>query len=107
LEDGDTWLVVAEIDDVICGVGLLHRAGEIRLCYVRPGFQRAGIGRATLAGLEAQAAAWGLTTLTLGSTIAARPFYEKSGYVSVGEPICGFGLVNCYPYAKSLRAIRP
>jgi hypothetical protein len=30
-------LVVAQAEDGIAGVGMLHLSGEIRLCYVRPG----------------------------------------------------------------------
>src|SRR4051812_34924811 len=39
LADPDNFLVVAELAGAVCGVGCLHRGGEIRLLYVQPGRQ--------------------------------------------------------------------
>jgi GNAT superfamily N-acetyltransferase len=102
VRDEENYLVVAEFDSELGGVGRLHRSGDIRLCYVRPGRERLGIGRALLEALEFQAQDWGLTELSLQSSITARSFYERHGYVSAGEPTCGFGLTHCYPYWKVL-----
>lgn len=95
--------VVTESNAEINGVGLVHRAGEILLCYVAPESQGHGYGSAVLAALEAKAWAWGLDKLRLGSTISARPFYERHGYISVGESTCSFGSSRCYPYEKILQ----
>ena len=110
IENFHSWLavksnlcVVTESDGEVNGVGLVNREGEIQLCYVTPESQGRGFGSAILAALEDQARAWGVHKLHLGSTISARPFYERHGYISLGESTCGFGLSRCYPYEKGLQ----
>jgi len=87
----------------VVGVGLLHRSGEIRLCYVAPGAQRKGIGKAIYLALEEQAKAWRLRTLRLESTVSARQFYEALGFRSAGMATPGFGISHCHPYEKQLQ----
>jgi GNAT superfamily N-acetyltransferase len=103
LDDEDNYCVVAALDGPVCGVGLVHRNGEVMLCYVSPEAQHRGVGRAVYAALEAKARAWGLASLHLSSTLGARRFYENLGYRQAGEPRPGFGLTQCHPYEKSLR----
>jgi N-acetylglutamate synthase-like GNAT family acetyltransferase len=100
LANEDNYCVVAEAPSV-CGVGLLHRSGEIRLLYVSPGTQRQGAGRALLERLESQALTWRLSHLHLCSTAVARPFYEASGYRDRCEIETWRGIV-CYKYDKSI-----
>jgi GNAT superfamily N-acetyltransferase len=105
LADPDNHLAVAELDAQICGIGALHRTGDLNLCYVAPGYQRAGTGRAVLQALEDQARRWGLTTIRLTSTATARGFYEHHGYQFAGESETpAFGLVRGYRYTKQLPA---
>jgi GNAT superfamily N-acetyltransferase len=94
--------VVTESEGAVNGVGLITRDGEVRLCYVAPGSIGLGYGSAILAALEKRAFAWRLRKLTLGSTTAARQFYEKHGYVrSAASSSCSSG-VQCYAYEKIL-----
>src|SRR5688572_340208 len=65
LENVDSYCVVAEADDALAGVALLHRGGEINLLYLAPGAQRRGIGNALHAALEERAHGWGLSKLYL------------------------------------------
>jgi N-acetylglutamate synthase-like GNAT family acetyltransferase len=102
----DNFCVVAEADGQVVGVGLLHRSGEIRLCYLAPGAQRKGIGKAIYLALEVQAKAWGLRTLRLESTVSARQFYEALGFRSAGTATPGFGISHCHPYEKELQPNR-
>jgi GNAT superfamily N-acetyltransferase len=102
LSSKNNYCVVTELDAQINGVGLINRSGEIQLCYITPESQGRGFGSAILVTLEAEARAWGLQKLRLGSTVSARPFYERHGYVSAGESTCGFGSSCCYPYEKDL-----
>jgi GNAT superfamily N-acetyltransferase len=102
LESPGNACVVTESETGVHGVGLITRDGEIRLCYVAPDSIGRGYGSAILAALEDTALAWGVRTLRLGSTIAARQFYEKHGYVASAEAsCCSFG-VQCYSYEKNL-----
>jgi len=103
LASDDNFCVVAEADSHVVGVGLLHRSGEIRLCYLAPGAQRKGIGKAIYLALEEQAKAWGLRTLRLESTVSARQFYERQGFLSAGTVTPGFGISHCHPYEKQLQ----
>jgi GNAT superfamily N-acetyltransferase len=97
-------VVVVEIDASIVGVGLLRRSGEIGLCYVEPGRERRGVGRAIVHALEDRARLWGVARLRLQSSVNARSFYERCGYVAAGESTCGFGISRCYPYEKIIRS---
>jgi GNAT superfamily N-acetyltransferase len=103
LTNDDNFCVVADAKDEVLGVGLLHRSGEIRLCYLAPGAQGRGIGKAICLALEEKAKAWGLRKLSLESTISARPFYERLGYRSAGAAKPGFGISHCHPYEKALQ----
>jgi GNAT superfamily N-acetyltransferase len=110
VENFHSWLaaennfcVVTESNAEINGVGLVHCAGEILLCYVAPESQGHGYGSVILAALEAKARTWGLDKLRLGSTVSACPFYERHGYISAGESTCSFGSSRCYPYEKTLQ----
>jgi len=98
----DNFCVVAEASGQITGVGLLHRSGEVRLCYLAPGAQGQGLGKAILVALEEKAREWGLRKLHLESTVSARPFYERVGYRSGGAAKQGFGISHCHPYEKIL-----
>jgi putative acetyltransferase len=105
LGNPDSRLLVALVGPAMAGVGALHRSGEIRLCYVRPGFTKMGVGRALLDALETEAHAWHLERVTLHSSLTARHFYERCGYVSAGDAVPGFGVSRGYPYAKSLTSV--
>ncbi len=99
----DNFCVVAEANGQIVGVGLLHRSGEVRLCYLAPGVQGQGLGKAIHLALEEKARAWGLRRLYLESTVSARLFYERVGYRSAGAAKPGFGISHCHPYEKTLQ----
>lgn len=104
LANPDNFCVVADLDDQVSGVGLVHRSGEIRLFFLAPGAQRLGVGKAIHAKLEAAAKRWGLSSLHPESTAMARPFYEAVGYRSTGPAIPRFGVLCCFPYEKRLRS---
>jgi GNAT superfamily N-acetyltransferase len=103
LASDDNFCVVAESESEVVGVGLIHRSGEIRLCYLAPGAQRQGIGKAIYSALEEKARQWGLGKLTLESTVAACAFYERIGYRQAGAAKPGFGISRCHPYEKALQ----
>jgi len=104
LADPSVRIVIAERDGAMRGVGSIHESGEIRLCYVLPGFQRIGVGRSLLDWLEAQARAWRLERVFLNSSLGARAFYERAAYRPSGPPEKGFGVTIRHPYEKLLGA---
>ena len=95
-------VLVAEVDAVVRGVGMIRDSGEIQLCYVCPGFERIGLGRALLEAAESWAKASGHKMVRLKSSATARAFYKRLGYVSAGNPTPGFGITRGYPYTKDL-----
>src|SRR4051812_9565770 len=100
--DPDNRLLVAVLDSALAGVALLRRPGEVHLFYVRPDCVRAGVGHALLLALEFHARAWNIATLTLSSTLTARFFYERHGFVSAGDSLLHYGVLRGYPYSKAL-----
>lgn len=98
--DPENHCVIAECEGRLCGVGLLHRSGKIRLFYIDPDQQRHGAGHAIHAALEGQAHAWKLPCLHLDSTAHACAFYESLGYRSTGPACPRVGVLRCFPYEK-------
>jgi GNAT superfamily N-acetyltransferase len=102
LADRDHVCLIAEESGALVGVGLIHRDGELRLCYVAPGAQRRGVGKAICLALEGEARKAGLRELRLQSTVSARAFYEHMGYRAGGAAAAGFGASRCHPYRKAI-----
>lgn len=102
LADPGVRVVIAEDRGAMRGVGSIHEDGEIRLCYALPGFQGIGVGRSLLERLEEYARGWGLPCVFLSSSLGARGFYERAGYLPSGAPEQGFGVTIKHPYAKVL-----
>ena len=98
----DRCSIVALDDDRICGFGMIKKSGEVGLLYVAPEARFRGASNSMLRGLERQATRWGVTTVTAVSSLTAREFYLKRGYIASGEPVKGFGLTLGYPVSKTL-----
>jgi GNAT superfamily N-acetyltransferase len=56
-------------------------AARIRAFFVRPGYERRGIGSAIMRASEEAAAAEGFTRLELRSTLTGMPLYRAHGFV--------------------------
>ena len=87
LRGPDVVFLVARLGTDVVGCGaLVDRAGqygELKRMYVRPDRRAAGVGRAILAALAAQARARGLRTLRLETGNAqpeALALYERAGF---------------------------
>jgi len=105
-----SWLVspsnhtlVAECTGDIVGVALLTQAGKLALCYVLPEALHSGVGKALLAGVEAQARHWGVSVLRLHGTASARAFFARHGYSNAGKEKSCYG-VECDFFWKKLDA---
>ena len=102
ITSASSFAVVAVDGSEVRGVGLVQRDGEIQMCYVAPEVQYRGAGKLMLCALEEQAARWGLNSVRLTSSVTARRFYERNGYVQSGEPKSVYGLRSVYPMSKSI-----
>lgn len=58
-------------------------AARIRAFFVRPGYERRGIGSLIMQASESAAAAEGFTRLELRATLTGVPLYRKHGFVEV------------------------
>ena len=94
--------LVAEREHAIVGFGLLNRSGKLALLYVAPTARLAGISKALLATLEQEAMDAEIKEISLESSVTARRFYQRCGYVSAGDPVAGFGVTKGYPMTKRI-----
>ena len=62
---------------------------KVRSVFVAPERQGEGIGRALMAEVARLAAAAGITSLTLQSSLTARAFYAGLGFVALGDAVHG------------------
>lgn len=72
--------------DKSAGFILMNKDGEILLNYVLPDYIHKGIGKALLKEIEHIAKSSGIKVLSVVSTITAKNFYERNGFVKSGEP---------------------
>ena len=86
--------LVADREHAVVGFGLLNRSGKLALLYVAPAARFAGISKALLATLEQEAIDAGIKDISLESSMTARRFYQRCGYVSAGDPVAGFGITK-------------
>jgi GNAT superfamily N-acetyltransferase len=98
--------LVATVDEKVVGVAMLTRAGKIVLCYVSPETRFTGIGKALLLALEKQAAEWGLRSVQVVSTITAKAFYLRNGFILGGTRKSAFG-IDALSFSKGLGASYP
>ncbi len=96
-------MLVAVRDGALVGVSLLTQAGKLSLCYLVPEAQHAGLGKAMLDGLEAQARTWGIRVLRMHGTATARDFFTRNGYIVAGKERSCYG-VECDFLWKKLNA---
>ena len=102
ITDAASFSVVAVEGSAVLGFALVGRDGEVQLCYLVPEVQYRGAGKRMLRALEDRAAQWGLPRVFLTSSVTAKAFYERNGYVQNGEPKSVYGLRAAYPMTKSL-----
>lgn len=97
----DHCMVVAVDEAAILAVAAVTDAGKITLNYVSPDARFRGVSKAVLRHLESTAAARGASECTLESTVTARRFYHRAGYVETGPPVVMFGTPS-HPMSKRL-----
>jgi GNAT superfamily N-acetyltransferase len=102
IESDRSYCVVA-VNDKGLLVGFANISGsEIMLNYILPEVLHRGVGKGLLQALETQAIASGLEHIEVVSTIPAKAFYERNGYVSNGAPGHVGRIVGDFPLIKRL-----
>ena len=72
------------------------------LNYVLPEALHRGVGKRMLQALESHAIASGVEHIELMSSIPAKAFYERNGYVSNGPPKHVGRIIGDYPLIKTM-----
>lgn len=93
---------VAVVDGRISGFGYIGYSGLIYLLYILPEVLHQGVGKRLLQTMIQIAKAGGVEKVYLESTPSAKPFYERNGFVSDGEPVQCSGILG-YPMARILK----
>jgi histone acetyltransferase (RNA polymerase elongator complex component) len=100
IESDRSYCVVAVNDKGVL-VGFASISGsEIMLNYVIPEVLHQGIGKRMLQALETYAIASGIKNIEVVSSIPAKEFYERNGYVSNGAPRCVGRIIGDFPLIK-------
>ena len=85
MKQHNRFTLVAERAGQLLGFGELLPHGHVDCFYVHHQHQRQGVGRAILAGLEAEAEWLGLRRLDLEASITAKPFFEACGWRTLAQ----------------------
>lgn len=99
------FVLLAIIENKIVGYGTLKEGNYIDLFYIHKEYQRQGIADKILEKLEHQAIKDNSNVITLDSSITAKPFFEKKGFIVKAEQRIerlGVELIN-YKMEKSLK----
>lgn len=75
---------------------------QIRFMAVDPRYRNSGIGSSLLAGLEKRVRGRGASYIILNSRESATGFYEKNGYVKVGDAGTLYGYLKHVRMKKDL-----
>ncbi len=85
----ETWCAfVAIVHGKIVGTGSLN-GQTVSSVYVHPGYQRRGIASKPMDAVESAANAQSRGTLSVQSSVTAKPFYAKRGFRIVREGFFG------------------
>ena len=86
----------------LSGFALMNKDGEILLNYVLPSYIYKGVGKVLLKEMEHIAKSSGIQSLSVVSTITAKYFYEKNGFIKNGEPEYVGSILGDFPLIKYL-----
>ena len=101
IESENTYCVVAE-DNENNVVGFSCISGdEIMLLYVVPNVLYKGVGKNMLAKLENHARLSGINKIKAVSSLSAKEFYERNGYVQNGAPKYVGQILGDFPLIKN------
>ncbi len=102
IESPSNYSVVASTDEGnIVGFALITN-NEVMLNYILPEYLYKGIGKLMLISLETYALEQGHTTISAKSSITAKEFYVRNGFISSGEPEYVGDILGDFPMIKTL-----
>ena len=101
IADSDGYFLVAVESDRIIGAALRQNPDRIKLCYALPEYLGRGLGRSLMEALERQARERGVERLVLSSTVTAKGFYVRRGYIVEREELA-LDCIQHYVMSKRL-----
>lgn len=103
IQSGNTYSVVcADEANIVVGFGQITLAGEILLMYLVPEALHKGNGKLMLQQMENFASLQGLNEIRTTSSITAKAFYERNGFIENGAPQLVGGILGDFPMLKKL-----
>ena len=94
-------------DGTLVGIGRAHynspEEAQIRYMAVENGQQGRGIGGLVLGELENKMFEKGVNVIVLNARESAIPFYQKHGYITMGDAPTMFGVIHHKKMRKELR----
>lgn len=103
IQSGSAFSVVCTDEgDIVAGFGLITREGEILLIYLAPEALHKGNGKLILQKMENFASLEGLTEIRTTSSITAKAFYERNGFIQDGPPQLVGYIEGDFPLVKKL-----
>lgn len=101
IESENTYCVVAEdAENNLVGFSCIS-GEEIMLLYVTPKVLYKGVGKNMLAKLESHAHLSGINDVKAVSSLSAKDFYERNGYVQNGDPKYVGQILGDFPLIKN------
>lgn len=91
-------------NNIVAGVGAVHRDGRVILNYVSPTYRFQGVSKMLLKAMEKWLVERECALGTLTSTATARSFYLNSGWIITGGPVVEAGIVG-FPMQKDFLEI--
>lgn len=79
------WSIVVDADGEIAGFSDLTADGELDMLYIHPDFGRRGVARALVTAVPGEARRRGLDEVRTRASRAARPAFERFGFVTDRE----------------------
>ena len=100
IESNNTYCVLAEdTENNVVGFSCIS-GEEIMLLYVTPEVLYKGVGKNMLSKLESHAHLSNLNNIKVVSSLSAKEFYERNGYVQNGTPEYVGQVLGDYPLIK-------
>ncbi|MDN3650812.1 GNAT family N-acetyltransferase [Reinekea marina] len=93
-------VVCVDEDDKVVGFSAVTLSGEILLNYLLPEALYKNSGKAMLAALEKRVIQNGVENIRVASSITAKMFYERNGFIKNGEPLVIHGITTDFPLIK-------
>ena len=101
IESKNTYCVVAEdTENNVVGFSCIS-GEEIMLLYVTPKVLYKGVGKNMLAKLESHAHLSNINKIKVVSSLSAKEFYERNGYVQNGSPKYVGQVLGDFPLIKN------